>query len=82
MTSGKPGALYAPRAVQVRCRAKGRPEAVGGKRIDSVREEWLVEDRWWSSEPMRRHYLELVLETGHCSVVFCDLETGHWYEQR
>lgn len=81
----KPGSatvgLYAPRPASVGCTA-GRPVSVAGKRVDSIREEWLVEDRWWSSEPLRRHYLELVLESGRCLVVFCDLVTGRWFEQR
>ena len=74
--------LYAPRPVAVRGGAAGRPEAVGGRGVEAVREEWLVEDRWWTSEPLRRHYLELVLEGGRCQVVFRDLVTGRWYEQR
>jgi hypothetical protein len=31
---------------------------------------------------MRRHYIDLVLAGGRCSVVFCDLETGRWFAQR
>lgn len=58
------------------------PEAVDGRRVEAVREEWLVEDRWWTSEPLRRHYLELVLAGGRCTVVFCDLAGGGWFEQR
>jgi hypothetical protein len=47
-----------------------------------VREQWLVEDRWWTGSPLRRHYLELALAGGRCTVVYRDLETGRWYEQR
>ena len=50
--------------------------------MDSIREEWLVEDRWWTSDPLRRHYLELALEDGRCVVVFRDLVAGGWFEQR
>lgn len=78
--------LYAPEPIRVATGRSGRPgalpERVGGARVESVREEWLVEDRWWTSEPLRRRYLELVLDTGRCIVVFCDLATGRWYEQR
>jgi len=73
--------LYAPRPVRVRA-VDGAPRSVGGVRVDSTREEWLVEDRWWTSEPLRRHYLELVLENGRCTVVFRDLVSGRWWEQR
>jgi hypothetical protein len=58
------------------------PVAVNGKRVDSIREEWLVEDRWWVAPPLRRHYLELVLDSGRCVTVFRDLGTGGWFEQR
>jgi hypothetical protein len=73
--------LYAPHPVHVRLDG-ARPGAVDGHRVETVREEWLVEDRWWSGEPLRRHYLELVLETGRCTVVYRDLAGGGWYEQR
>ena len=74
--------LYAPEPVEVRGGPGGRPESVAGSRVDSVREEWLVEDRWWTSEPLRRHYLEVVLRNGRCQTVFRDLETGRWFAQR
>ena len=69
---------YAPRPVLVLA-SSGRPTEVGGRRVESVREQWLVEDRWWSGAPLRRHYLELVLAGGRCAVVFCDLETKRWF---
>jgi len=58
------------------------PVSVAGKRVESIREEWLVEDRWWAAPPLRRHYVEVVLETGRCLVAFRDLETDRWFEQR
>jgi len=75
------GGLYIPKPIAV-SGANGSPQLVGGVRVESIRDEWLVEDRWWSSEPLRRRYLELVLSSGRCTVVFCDLEAGRWYEQR
>lgn len=74
--------LYAPHPVHVRSDAGFRPLSVGGRLVEAMREEWLVEDRWWSGEPLRRHYLELVLEGGRCVVVYRDLAAGGWYEQR
>lgn len=74
-------ALYRPRAVEVTA-PRGRPVRVGGRGIESVREEWLIEDRWWTSSPLRRHYFELVLEGGRCLTVFHDLAQGGWFEQR
>ena len=72
-------ALYKPRRADVR-EAGGRPVAVGGTAVDAVREEWLVEDRWWSERPIARRYFELVLTDGRCVVVF--REHGNWFKQR
>jgi hypothetical protein len=60
----------------------GRPLLVAGRRVESLRAQWLVARRWSSGSPMRRHYIDLVLAGGRCSVVFCDLETGRWFAQR
>jgi hypothetical protein len=51
-------------------------------RIEAISEEWVVEDRWWTGEPLRRRYFELVLVDGRNAVVFCDLVGGEWYAQR
>ncbi len=40
--------LYAPRPVRVRAGPGGVPVAVDGVAVEAVREEWLVEDRWWT----------------------------------
>ncbi|MCB0877105.1 MAG: hypothetical protein R2718_11635 [Solirubrobacterales bacterium] len=72
---------YSPREIAVRARG-GEPGAVGAERVEAIREQWLVEDRWWTGDPLRRHYIELVLADGRCLVVFRDLETGRWFEQR
>ncbi len=72
--------LYEPKRVSVRADAHGRPVAVAGAGVEAVREEWLVEDRWWTPEPIRRHYFELALADGRCEVVFRD-EKG-WFSQR
>ena len=77
----RPANPYAPRPVPITAR-EGRPLRVGGRPVESVREQWLVEDRWWTGSPLRRHYLELALAGGRCTVVYRDLETGRWYEQR
>jgi hypothetical protein len=74
--------VYRPRPVNVRVDAGGRPEAVGRTEVEAVREEWLVEDRWWTGRPLRRRYLELVTADGADRVVFCDLESGRWFTQR
>ena len=56
---------------------------VGTVTVESVREQWLVEDRWWTPEPLRRRYYELVLSDGRDLVVFREpAEDGRWFEQR
>ncbi len=72
--------LYAPRPARVHLDQHGRPVEAGGIAVESVREEWLVEDRWWTPEPIRRHYFELALADGRCEVFFCD-QAG-WFCQR
>jgi hypothetical protein len=77
----RPGRLNRPRPVPVRAGDDGRPLAVGRLRVSSVREEWLVEDGWWTRAPVRRRYFELILENGSDVVVFSD-PAGDWYRQR
>jgi len=74
--------LAEARAVGVRAGPDGRPAALGTVAVESIAEEWVVEDRWWTAEPLRRRYLELVLADGRDVVVFRDLMAGCWYEQR
>ena len=76
------GRVYRPRPVNVRVGRGGLPEAVGRAAVEAVREEWLVEDRWWTARPLRRRYLELVTADGADRVVFCDLENDRWFAQR
>ena len=75
-----PRALALPRSVRVRTR-QGRPCEVGGERIESVRESWLVEDRWWTDSPLRRRYWEAVSVRGRNLIVFRDLLGGGWFLQ-
>ncbi|HKH79968.1 MAG TPA: hypothetical protein VK272_12245 [Solirubrobacteraceae bacterium] len=77
-------ALNAPRPAHVRlelARPDGMPTQVNGEAIESLRESWLVEDRWWTAEPLRRRYWELVGERGRDVVVFHDLRSGRWFAQ-
>jgi hypothetical protein len=69
-----------PRSTRVRARG-GLPLAVDGETVASLRESWLVEDRWWTERPLRRRYHELVSVRGRRLVVFRDLEGGGWFIQ-
>jgi CO dehydrogenase/acetyl-CoA synthase delta subunit len=63
------------------------PIEVDGEAIESMRESWLVEDRWWTEQPLRRRYWEAVTTTGRNVVVYHDLTgagghgVGGWFVQ-
>ena len=77
-----PRRLAEPRPATVEAAADGRPETVDGRRVDAIRESWLIEDRWWTDAPLRRRYWEVVTADGRNLVAFRDLERGRWYTQR
>ena len=77
-----PRRLGQPRPVRVRAEERGRPWLVGTRKVQAVRESWLVEDRWWTGRPLRRRYWEVVTESGRNLVVFRELGRGVWYRQR
>jgi len=74
--------LYVPRPVRVRTGEGGEPLEVDGVAVEAVREEWLVEDRWWTPGPLRRRYFELALADGRALTVFRRGDSGRWYRQR
>jgi len=78
-----------PWLVPVQTGPDGKPRAVGRLAVESVREEWLVEDGWWTQKPLQRRYFELVLEDGSDVVVFFEASSDgsrapsqNWYRQR
>jgi hypothetical protein len=77
-----PRRLNEPRPVAVRAGDDGAPRTVGAAAVEAVREEWLVEDRWWTPRPLRRHYFELALVDGRALTVFRDPDDGRWFRQR
>ncbi len=72
--------LNPPRPARVRW-SEGIPAEVNGEAVESLRESWLVEDRWWTAEPLRRRYWELAGVRGRNVVVFHDLCSGAWFVQ-
>jgi hypothetical protein len=74
--------LYRPHRVRVEVDSDGVPRTVDEVAVEAVREEWVVEDRWWTDRPLRRHYFELVLADGRDVTVFRSLRSGRWYRQR
>ena len=75
--------LYWPKPIAVEANAHGVPLFVAGVMVEAIREEWLVEDRWWTPKPLRRRYFELILADGRNIVVFREpADDGRWFEQR
>lgn len=81
-SSAARGSCYLPQPASVRVDPSGGPRALAATGVEAVREAWVVEDRWWTLSPLRRHYFELVLEDGRCAIVFRDLDSGRWFMQR
>ena len=81
-----PTHLYWPKPIAVECDARGAPAAITGIAVEAIREEWLVEDRWWTPKVLQRRYFEVILEGGRNLVVFREPaeppEAGRWFEQR
>jgi hypothetical protein len=73
--------LYVPSRVAVEVDSEGVPLEVEGIGVAAVREEWVVEDRWWTLRRLWRHYFELALGDGRNTVVFRTSD-GRWYGQR
>jgi hypothetical protein len=77
-----PRRLGVPRRVAVTAGDGGRPRVIDRREVDSVRESWLIEDRWWTEKPLRRRYWEVVTTCGRNEIVFHDLLSGRWWRQR
>lgn len=60
----------APRRVEL----DGRPRAVA-----DVRDDWLVQDLWWTDRPIDRHYYELVVEPGRLVLAYRDAVDATWH---
>jgi hypothetical protein len=80
--------LNLPRPARVCASGEGAPLQVDGRAVELVRESWLVEDRWWTTQPLRRRYWEVVTTSGRNLVVFHDLgaaggegRAGGWFVQ-
>ena len=74
--------LYEPRPVEVADDGRRVPIQVEDVDVVAIREEWIVEDGWWTAEPVRRRYFELILIDGQDLTVFQSLPSGQWFAQR
>jgi hypothetical protein len=76
------GRVNEPRSALVEPDFDGTPRVVNRQPVALIREEWHVVERWWTEEPVRRRYFEVVLEGGQNTVVFRDEDRGAWFTQR
>jgi hypothetical protein len=82
MHSAGPRILGAPRSVRVAADGAGLPRSLDGRPVASVRDEWRVDEGWWTGRAVRRRYFDVVLADGRNTVVFLDRHTGRWFTQR
>ena len=83
MTRESPRASTGRSRLEVGADEDGVPQEVEGVTVETIREQWLVEDQWWTPRPLSRRYFDLVLAGGRCTVVFCEpFPGGRWYSQR
>jgi len=82
-TGGGLRAVGAPRPVRMITAPGGTPHATildgRRRRVLSVRDDWLVQDLWWTDRPVDRHYYELVLEPGRLVVAYREAPSGAWF---
>ncbi|MGI9117676.1 MAG: hypothetical protein ACR2JV_08610 [Gaiellales bacterium] len=79
MTRGlRPLPSQTPRSCRVAVDAAGRPAQVDGAAVDAVREEWRIEEGWWST-PCRRRCFALALADGRICTVYEDRRDGGWW---
>lgn len=75
--------LDQPRPLRVITGPAGLPHAiiVGGTRreVTAIREDWLIQDRWWTDDPVDRHYFDLLVEPGRVVIAFLDTRSGAWF---
>ncbi len=71
-----------PRPIRVKATSQGTPVAVASEEVDAIQESWIVQDCWWTEQPIHRRYWEVVTARGHSIVVFRDLIGGRWFTHR
>ncbi len=71
-----------PVPVRVIATPGGAPHAVvldgRRRRVIAIRDDWRVQDRWWTDEPIDRHYYEVVLEPGRLLLIY-RRGGGEWF---
>ncbi|MEQ8833160.1 MAG: hypothetical protein RIB67_01795 [Miltoncostaeaceae bacterium] len=61
----------------------GTPHAVvidgRRRRVLAVRDDWRIQDRWWTDAPVDRHYFEVVVEPGRLMVIYRERPSDDWF---
>jgi hypothetical protein len=73
-----------PEPLKVEEDASGLPVAVGTKQrqsISSIEDRWRIDDEWWRTQSISRHYYKVLLTSGQRLVLYKDLATSGWYQQ-
>jgi hypothetical protein len=70
--------LGLPEPAAVETDATGEPVRIDGRSVEAVRGRWIVEEGWWTDQPIRRRYVEAVLANGRLVTVYQDLVEGGW----
>lgn len=72
-----------PAPVRVVATPAGIPHAVlldgRRRRVLAVRDDWRIQDRWWTDAPVDRHYFEVVVEPGRLVVIYRERPSGDWF---
>ena len=75
--------LGVPRRARVVAGPGDAPRAgeLAGRRrvVTAIRDDWRVQDLWWTDRPVDRHYHELVVEPGRVLLAYRDEVDGSWH---
>ena len=79
-------ALNPPVAVEVKSDDQGTPMAlkIRGRwlNVESLVDQWRIDDEWWREQAISRIYCECLIDQGLQVIIFQNLVTNQWYQQR
>jgi len=84
LRSGAYKPVNLPQRVRVEEDSSGLPIAIKIARrqlVTAIEDRWRIDDEWWRSEPVSRHYFVVLFASGRRLIVFKDLNSGQWYRQ-